>query len=140
MSGKNEKYSGFLFTEIVAAFGILGILLVGLVLSLNGFTKFNRCQLVRQRCIAAAQGQLESITATGSPIRDEEFNRLWPKLSVSIKKSGGTGQWAGMKLLEVTTSGRSFHKQVKVKLSRYILRDPILHDEAKGQPLAEEER
>ena len=120
MPDKNKKYGGFLLTEIMAALTVLGILLIGLALSLDGFAKFNRYQLVRQRCTAAAQAELDSIAVTGKPIRDEDFKQLWPKLSISIKKSAGIGQWEGMKLIKVTANGKSFRKEVKVQLYRYI--------------------
>ncbi len=110
-------------TEIIISLTILGILLIGLALSLDAFRRFNHYQLVKQRCIAAAQAQLDSITATGKSIPDEDFKRLWPKLSVSIKESAGTGQWEGMKLVKVAARGNSFDKEVKVKLSRYVLRE-----------------
>ena len=121
MSGKNKKYSGFLFTDLVVGLAVLGILLTGLALSLHGFAKFNHYQLLRQRCIAAAQAELDSIAITGRPIRDEALKRLWPKVSISIQQSEGAGQWEGMKLVKVTASGKSFRKEVKVQLSRYIL-------------------
>lgn len=130
MSVKNKKYGGFFITEIVVASAILAILLVGLALSLYGFAKFNRYQLVRQQCIAAAQAELDSITITGKPIPDEDFKRLWPKLGVNIKKSAGMGQWRAMTLVEVTTNGMSFSKEVKVQLARYVLADESL---AKGE-------
>lgn len=123
MSDKNTKYCGFLFTEVIVALTILGILLIGLALSLDAFRRFNHYQLVKQRCISAAQAQLDSVTATGRSIRDEDFKRLWPKLSVSFEKSAGTGQWEGMKLVKVTARGNSLDKEVKVKLSRYVLRE-----------------
>ncbi len=125
MSGKNRKYAGFLLIEIIVAMAVLGILLVGLALSLDGFRRFNRYQLVRQRCTAAAQAELESITATGKPIPEEDFKRLWPKLRVSTKQSAGSGQWEGMKLVEVTASGKSFRREVKVRLCRYVSADTI---------------
>ena len=121
MSGRDRKDSGFLFVEIVVALAILGMLLVGLALSLHGFAKFNLYQLVRQQCIAAGQAELDSITTIGKPIDDEDFKRLWPKLSISIEESAGTGQWQGMKLVEVTTNGMSFSKEVEVQLARYVL-------------------
>ncbi len=130
MSGKNKKYGGFFITEIAVASSILAILLVGLALSLYGFAKFNRYQLVRQQCIAAAQAELDSITITGTPIPDADFKRLWPKLDVNIKKSAGTGQWQAMTLVEVTANGMSFSKEVKVQLARYVLADESL---AKGE-------
>jgi type II secretory pathway pseudopilin PulG len=132
---KNSKLKtqncGFMLTEMIVAVTLLATLLVGLALSLYGFARFNRYQLIRQRCIAAAQAQLDSITTMGKPIDDEDFKRLWPKLGVKIKKSAGTGQWQGMKLVEVTANGMSFSKEVKVQLARYVLAD---------EPLAERER
>ena len=120
MSGKNKRYEGFLLTEIVVSMTILGILVAGLALSLHGFAKFNRYQLVRQQCIAAAQAQLESMAATGEPVPDADLGRLWSNLSVSIKRSPGTGQWSAMEFVEVTAVGKSFRKEVKIQLSRYF--------------------
>ena len=107
-------------TEVIVSLSLLGLLLAGLALTLNGIARFNRYQLVRQRCIAAAQAQLDSIDATGEPIADEDFKQLWPKLNVDVKRSPGTGQWKALELLEVTASGQSYHKKVKICLSRYI--------------------
>jgi len=110
-------------TEMIVALTVLAMLLAGLALSMNGLGKFNRYQLIRQQCIAAAQAELDSLTATGKSISDEDFLRIWPQLSVSVKKSDGTGQWQTMNLVEVTASGRSFRKEVKIQLSRYVSRD-----------------
>ena len=120
MSAKNKRPEGFLLTEIVVSMALLGILVAALALSLHGFAKFNRYQLVRQQCIAAAQAELESIAATGAPIPDEDFDRLWSNVNISIKKSPGIGQWSAMELVEVTTVGRSFDREVKIQLSRYF--------------------
>jgi hypothetical protein len=129
VSFKNKIYNGFLLTEITVALTVTGILLVGFALALHAFATFNRYQLVRQRCIAASQAELDSIAATDKPISAEDFEQLWPMLSVSIKKSAGTGQWKGMELVEVTTKGKSFRNEVKVRLSRYILTESITEGE-----------
>jgi hypothetical protein len=129
VSFKNKIYNGFLLTEITVALTVTGILLVGFALALHAFATFNRYQLVRQRCIAASQAELDSIAATGKPISAEDFEQFWPMLSVSIKKSAGTGQWKGMELVEVTTKGKSFRNEVKVRLSRYILTESITEGE-----------
>ncbi len=118
---KNKQYNGFLMTELMVSLSVLGILLLLLALSLNGFRRLNRYLLVRQQCTAAAQAQLDSIVVTGDPINDEDFKRLWPKQNVSIEKSDGTGQWEGLKLLKVKTNAKSFNKDVEVQLCRYIL-------------------
>lgn len=120
MMDKNRKYHGFLLIEVIVAISVLGILVIAFALSLNGFARFNRFQLVRQQCTAAAQAQLDSIAKTGKPVPDELFQRLWPKLSVSIKQSEGAGQWQGLNLVEAEASGMSFSRQVKVKLARYV--------------------
>lgn len=120
MSNAHKKYKGFFFAELVVAFAVLGMLLVGFAMSLYGMTKFNRYQLVKQQCVAAAQAQLDSISVTGQPVSEEEFKKLWPKINVNIEQSDGTGQWEGLKLVQAKTSGMSFNTRVNVKLSRYI--------------------
>ena len=123
MSRKKRRYGGFLLVEMTVGLTVLAVLLAGVAFSMNGMAKFNRYQLVRQQCIAAAQAQLDSLTVTGKPIQDEDFHRIWPQISVSIEKSAGLGQWQGTELVEVTASGRSFRKEVKIQLSRYFPRD-----------------
>lgn len=120
MSYRNKKYRGFLLTELMVSLVVLGFILTCLALSLNGFRKFNHYQLVRHRCISAAQAELDSIAATGREISDEDFKRLWPGLSVSVERTDGTGQWEGLKLISVKTKANSFNNNVQVELSRYI--------------------
>ena len=126
MFGWKKKHGGFTLIEVMVGLAVLGMVLVGLALSLNGFAKFNRYQWMRQHCIAAAQAELDSIAVRGEAIREEDFMRLWPNLTVSIKESAGAGQWKGMKLVEVTASGKSFSKEVKVQLCRYVLAETEL--------------
>jgi len=119
MSRKKTRYGGFLLAEMTVSLTILAMLLASVAFSLNGIAKFNSYQLVRQQCIAAAQAELDSLTATGKSIPDEDVRRIWPRISVSIEKSAGDGEWLGTELVEVTASGRSFRKEVKIQLSRY---------------------
>jgi len=123
MSLKKRRYGGFLFAEIAVGLTVMAMLLAGVAFSLNGIAKFNHYQLVRQQCIAAGQAELDSFTAMGRPIEDEDFSRIWPQLNVSIEKSAGQGQWQGIQLVKVTTSGKYLRKQVIIELSRYISRD-----------------
>jgi prepilin-type N-terminal cleavage/methylation domain-containing protein len=140
MSGRNPRQRGFLLTELIVTLTVLGILMTVFALSLHAFAKFNGCQLVRQRCIAAAQAELDSITTTGKPVAGEDFERLWPGLTVSIDQSPGAGQWQGMKLVKVTTSGKSFRNKVQIHLSRYVSDDGIARHTAGQEPLAEGRR
>ena len=120
MTGKKRKYKGFLFAELIISLTILGIILAGLAMSLDGIRRLNDYQLARQRCISAAQAELESIAMTGNAIEKSDFERLWPKMTVSIEKSQGTGQWEGMQLVQVTTSAESPKNKVEIRLSRYF--------------------
>ena len=126
MSRKKRRSGGFIFAEIAVGLTVMAMLLAGVAFSLNGIAKFNHYQLVRQKCIAAAQAELDSLTATGKPIEDEDFKRIWPQLSVSIEQSTGQGQWQGTRLVKVTTSGRYLRKQVIIELSRYISEGKLL--------------
>jgi len=126
MSRKKRRYSGFLFAEMTVSLTVIAMLLAGVAFSLNGIAKFNHYQLIRQQCIAAAQAELDSLTATGKQIKDEDFSRVWPQLNVSIEKSAGQRQWQGAQLVKVTTTGKYLRKQVTIELSRYILRDELL--------------
>ncbi len=118
---KKKRRCGFTLSEVIVALTVMAMVMVGLAMSLYALGRFNRYQLVRQRCTAAAQAQLESITATGEAIPAGDFERLWPGLTVSVEESAATGQWEGLTLVEVTATGRSFQRQVTVGLCRYIL-------------------
>ena len=120
VTGKKRKYRGFLFAELIISLTILGVILAGLAMSLDGIRRLNDYQLVRQRCISAARAELESIAMTGRAIEKHDFERLWPKMSVSIERSQGTGQWEGMQLVRVTTSAESPKNKVEIRLSRYF--------------------
>lgn len=130
MNYKDRRYRGYLFADLTAALAILGLLLACFAVSLDGFRRYNHYQLVRQRCIAAAQAELDCIATTGKPISNEDFKRLWPRVELSITQSPGLGQWQGLKLVEVTAKGKSFNKQAQIKLCRYILEKQTL---AKGE-------
>ena len=120
VSGINKKHKGVFVVELFVGLTVLGILIACLAVSLYGYAKFNRYQLVRQQCIAAGQAQLESLTATGQQVSQDDMKRLWPKIDVTIEQSEGTGQWSDLQLVCAKTKGMSFDKQIDVELSRYI--------------------
>ena len=117
---KDSPSGGWLLAETLVALGLVGMLLTGLSLAQIGFKKFNAYQLVRQQCLAAAQAELDSFTATGKAIAQEDFERLWPGLDVRIRQTAGKGDWAGLELVTVTVRGSSRRKEIEVVLSRYV--------------------
>jgi hypothetical protein len=96
------------------------MLLAGLGVSVGGFGAFNRYQWTRQQCIAAAIAQLDSVTATGAPMQSEDCKRLWPRVTVSLDRMPGEGQWAGLERIGVKASAQAGPRKVVVELTRYV--------------------
>lgn len=117
---KRNRHNGFLLTELMTALALLMIILTCMALSLKVFRRINQYQLIRQRCVAAAQAQLDCITVTGQPISEEDLKRLWPKLNIEIEQSDGTGQWQGMKLLKVRATAKADNRKVSVELAGFL--------------------
>jgi len=117
---KRNKHNGFLLTELIVALTVLVIILSCLAMALKVFRNINQYQLTRQRCISAAQAQLDCIAVTGKEIDDEDFKRLWPKMSVEIKQSDGIDQWQGLKLVNVRATVKDINKDITVEMARYF--------------------
>ena len=114
------KNNGYLLAEMTIALAVLGTIMVCMALGLKTFGNFNRYQFARQRCISAAQAQLDSIAATGNPISQEDNERLWPKTTIEIEQSDGSGQWEGLKLIKVKAITKSLRKDVIIEMARYF--------------------
>jgi type II secretory pathway pseudopilin PulG len=113
---RNVRQKGFIMADFLTATAILGLIIVLLATATSSFSRFNEYQWTRQRCLAAATAQLDSITATGSPIEAQDLERLWPQVKVSVSRSSAGGPWAGLELVQVTAAAG----QVKVRLVRYV--------------------
>jgi hypothetical protein len=124
---------------MIVAATTLGLITAVLAFAIYTFSRLNHYHLVTQHCIAAAQAQLDSITATSKPIPDEDFQRLWPEITVSMEKTPGTGQWEGMKLAKVTATGLSYRTRVKIELSRYVRDFPVEGENKIENPPAKED-
>jgi type II secretory pathway pseudopilin PulG len=118
---KKIRSSGVLLVEVIVAITVLGTIILALALSLHAFGKFNKYQLVRQQCIAAAEAQLDSITATGKSVSDKELTVLWPKVTVDVERIQGTDRWKFAELIRVTAKAKAGRKDVIVELSRYVI-------------------
>lgn len=110
------RQHGFLTAELLTGTALLGVIIVGLAVILNGFAKSNHYQWSRQRCTAAAQAQLDSITATGAPVDPQELQRLWPNVTVAVERTPAGAPWDGLELVQVTATTR----QVTIRLARYM--------------------
>ena len=120
MVERMRRTNGFLMTELIVALSLLGLIFAGFAVSTHGFGAFNRYQWARQRCVAAAQAQLESLAIHGDPIADRECERLWPGVSLSVRREAGTDQWAGLQWIRVTATAPAGPRSVVVELARYV--------------------
>ncbi len=116
----NRRSTGFIFTELIVSITLLGTMTVCLALALNSFRRFNHIQWMRQRCMAVAQAQLDTINATGKPLSEEVTQRLWPHITTDIQFEAGQDQWSGLQRVEVKAQGKSFRKTVTISLARYM--------------------
>ncbi len=117
---RSTRYKGIFLADFLTSIVLLGLIIMILAAATNGFSKFNQYQWARQRCVAAATAQLDSITATGSLIEEQELQRLWPFVSVTVDRSHVQGRWEGLELVQVVAAT----KEVKVRLARYIQAQP----------------
>lgn len=117
---------GFLLAELTVSLALLGLLMAGLAVSMNGFSAFNHSQWMRQRCTAAAQAQLDSLTATGEPIETAALERLWPDLDIVVERVSGETPWEGFELVQVTATARPGAKRATVRLARYLRPEPTV--------------
>jgi len=120
MKLKKRKYAGWMLVEAVVAISVLGVIVSALLLATNSSRKFNHYQLARQQCLAAAQAQLDSITATGLLISDDDIKRLWPKVTITIDRADGSETWQGLKLVRVKARTERIGKVVEVTQARYV--------------------
>lgn len=118
------KVQGFVLAELAVSISLLGLILAGLAVSMQGFARLNHYQWTRQRCIAAAEAQLDSLTATGAPIGEAELKRLWPEVEVVTDWEAGTGSWDGLERVRIAATGRTGARNVTVRLERYV---PVRH-------------
>ncbi len=127
MEKKRIRCRGFLFAELIVSMSLLGLIIAGLAVSMNGFSMVNDYQWARQRCTAAAQAQLDSLVATGHPIEPQELQRLWAGVDVVTEKAPGGAPWEGLELIQVTATAQPGSRKVTVHLARYVGPTSPLH-------------
>jgi len=117
---ERTRCQGFLLVELITGIFLLGVIIAGLGVLLDGFSSFNEYQWARQRCTAAAQAQLESLTATKQPVESQTLKRLWPNVDVSVDRSPGVTPWQGLELIRVTAIAQAGPRKVTIRLARYV--------------------
>ena len=115
-----RKMRGWITLEIIVGITILVFISGAFALTMVQSGKFNRIQLTRQQCLAAAGAEIDSLAVTGERVDPKDFARLWPRLKSNIAYSSGAGQWDGLRLVTVTVTGSTGKKEVKIELSRYL--------------------
>ena len=93
--------------------------------AINASGRFNDHQWTQKRCIAAAQAQLDALTAGAEPLTNEQNQRLWPDITISLQRTPGQNQWQGLTLATATATAQSRQrKTVAITLARYIAPNP----------------
>ena len=124
MNRRNFKRRGFLLLDAGVSIALITALLFVLGFAMSACGKYNRYNLVKQRCLAACRGQLESITVRGKAIDEETMRRLWEDVEVSVERSDGRGQWEGLELVRVRALGKAGRRSVEISIERYIAGEP----------------
>ena len=110
----------YLAMEAFIAIVLIAMLGASYAMLQRSSAALNRNCLARQRCILAAQAQLDSLTATGRTVEDAEVARLWPGVRTEVRRAPGEGQWQGLVLAAATATAEVDGRSIKVELSRYL--------------------
>lgn len=116
---RHRKNNGWLLTEIAVTLFVLASFFMVMISATATFGRFNRLLLDKQRCVAAARAQVDSVVSTGQALKAEDFKRLWPRLEVDVDIRDGAGDWKGLKLCVVTTRAKVRKRYIEIQLSQY---------------------
>lgn len=115
-----KSIQGYLIMELLVSMAILALLTGAMTVAATSFSQLNDYQLTRQRCLAAAQAQLESLAESHQELSAEDIQRLWPRVALAVGREPGEGQWAGLTRLTATASCPVRGQDVRVTLVRYV--------------------
>lgn len=119
-SKHNSNRRGSITVEFTVALAIMVLIFSLVIASLEQVGKVNRGQWARQQCLAAAQAQLDSLSAVGRAIPESDWQRLWPRIDCTIEQTDGEGDWQGLALTQVTARTRLEGREIEVTSRRYI--------------------
>jgi len=119
----NKIRKAMVSIEMIVAIGLM-LTFIGVIAAIGGsISKLNRNSWQRHTCLAAAQAQMDALAVLGHPIDSAEFERLWPRVKYSIRKTDGQGQWQGLEKVVVQVSSDSGGKTVTLSLTQYMAKD-----------------
>ncbi len=114
-----RKNNGWLLTEIAVTLFVVASFFMVMISATATFGRFNWLLLNKQRCLAAARAQVDSVVSTGRALKAEDFKRLWPSLEVAVEIRDGAGDWKGLNLCVVTTRAKARKRYIEIRLSQY---------------------
>jgi hypothetical protein len=118
-----KRQRGWLLTEAAVVLAVIMVLSMAIVSAAGMCRHLNWILLIRQQCLSAARAQIDSLTATGGLLDDEQVRRLWPGISVSVVFQDGREQWQGLRCCVVTASAKGRKRDIEVRLCRYFVSD-----------------
>ncbi|HET6430046.1 MAG TPA: hypothetical protein VM389_01975 [Phycisphaerae bacterium] len=111
---------GWLVAELLVGMSLIALIIGALAAVSFQARQLEELHVLKQQCLAAGQGQLDSISATGRALSDADVQRLWPGVETAIARADGAGDWAGLTRVSVTATARRNQRTVRVELARYV--------------------
>lgn len=115
-----SSVAGWMLIEAIVALGVMGTVVATWAMAESQAGRFNAVQLARQRCVAAGEAQLDSLTSMAQELPATEVARLWPGVQTQVTRSAGGGQWENLTLVRVRCDAVAGGRPVKIELSRYV--------------------
>ena len=115
-----RRRGGWILAEMIASVVIASAIIAVLATGQSNAAATNKLLLARQQCIAAAEAQLDALTATGRPLDAAANKQLWPAVKVELRRQAGQGAWSGLTLVTAVATAPAGEVKAKVELSRYV--------------------
>lgn len=114
------RAAGYVVIEVFLSLILIAMLGASYVGLQRSSAALNKNCLARQRCILAAQAQLDSLAATGRTLEEAQVSRCWPGVRTEVRRTPGVGAWQGLVLATATATAEVGGRSVKVELARYL--------------------
>ncbi len=126
MHYKQKHNRGYLLAEAIVALMVLGILLGVLSSLLASVSQASIRIFARQKCIAAALAQLDSVDFTGQPLNAEQIEALWSGVQVELEQTPGTESNVG--LIKYTATAYLFVGETEIfsQQTRFLSDDSVV--------------